>query len=249
MIYIQNNYINHKCPTSKVGQSRLGWILNTMRKFPLINDQYYHIFSRSIAKYVVFNTEKDYFRMIEYLNLYRFNEFKYKYSKFKRLSIKNQTDIINELQDTNKLVEIVAYCIMPTHFHLILKQISTNGISIFMARVLDGYSRYFNVLHERKGPLWDGHFTNVLIESDKQILHLTRYIHLNPVTAKIINKPKDWPYSSYMEYIDPRLNTLCEFSNLFDLSPKEYKVFVNDRIAYQRELSMIKHLILNDYSD
>ena len=70
-----------------------------------------------------------------------------------------------------------------------------------MRRLLNSYTRYFNEKIKRKGPLWEGRFKKVLVNSDEQLLHLTRYVHLNPVSAGIVEKPEDWPCSSYREYI------------------------------------------------
>ncbi|OGD56426.1 hypothetical protein A2V71_04650 [Candidatus Berkelbacteria bacterium RBG_13_40_8] len=150
--------------------------------------------------------------------------------------------------DSPKFVKTVAYCIMPTHFHLILGQIGNNGISKFMAKVLNSYSRYFNLRYKRKGPLWEGHFKNVLVNSDEQLLHLTRYIHLNPVSAGLIKKPEDWTFSSYPGYLSSKTDGLCEYDGLFNISSKEYKKFVNSRASYQKELSKIKCILIEDYT-
>ena len=71
-----------------------------------------------------------------------------------------------------------------------------------MGDILNSYSRYFNTKQKRKGPLWEGRFENVLIKTDEQLLHLTRYIHLNPVTAYLVDQAKDWQASSYNEYLE-----------------------------------------------
>lgn len=220
-----------------------------MRKNPLVNGQYYHVLNRSIAKYEIFNNAEDYSRMIELLNLYRFSELPCKYSKFSRLTLPYQKAIINNLsKNSNTLVEIVAYCIMPTHIHLILKQLTDGGISKYMAKVLDSYSRYFNIKHGRKGPLWEGHFDSILVDTDEQMLHLTRYIHLNPVSAGLINRPEDWKFSSYHEYLKKTKNNLCYFDEIMDIKPQAYRKFVNDRISYQKELSKIKYFLLENYT-
>lgn len=221
----------------------------TYRKDPLITGQYYHIFSRSIAKYIVFNDQDDYGRFNELINLYRFIDFNYKYSNFSDLKIEMQENIINGLNKNNVLVEIVAYCIMPTHIHLLLKQIVDNGISKYIAKILNSYTRYFNLKHHRKGPLWEGHFNNVLVDSDEQLLHLTRYIHLNPSSANLVEKPEDWAFSSYMEYIKSDVfKGVCNFDNLFNLDPTQYRKFVNDQKSYQRGLSIIKSISIDNYN-
>lgn len=221
-----------------------------MRKDALVNNQYYHIFSRSIAKYEIFIQDEDYQRILELIDLYRYHDFPCKYSHFAGLNISNQKAIVKGLKETSDLlVEIIAYCLMPTHFHLILKQNINGGIALYMKKVLDGYSKYFNVKHGRMGPLWESRFKNVLIRTDEQLLHLTRYIHLNPVSAGLVAKPEDWIFSSYKEYIrEEKESDLCNFRELFDLSPKNYKKFVLDRVDYQKQLSFIKNLLLDSYT-
>ena len=219
-----------------------------MRKIPLINGKYYHIFNRSIAKYLIFNDSSEYSRMVDIIGLFRFADFRQSYSNFIKLTPKCQAELKKPLQNSPVLVEIIAYCLMPTHFHLILKQNIDNGITNYMARVQNSYSRYFNMTHKRKGPLWEGHFSNVLIESDELMFHVTRYIHLNPVTVKIVEQPEDWDYYSYKEYTKQSFLKICCFKDIINMKPSNYKKFVNDQIAYQRELSKIKHLLIENYS-
>lgn len=221
------------------------------RKDELVNGSVYHIYTRSIAGYKIFNNKSDFIRMRRNFNLCRFSNFSMALSVYDRLSLENQTVMIARLIETNDvLVEIIAFCIMPTHIHLILKQVKDGGISKFMSKVLNGYSKYFNTKYKRSGPLWSGRFKNVLVEDDEQLLHLTRYIHLNPVSARIIDKPEEWEYSSYLEYIGEKTKYVPFISRegYFDITTDKYKEFCEDRIDYQRELSMIKSLTIEDYS-
>jgi len=224
--------------------------MTQIRKDPLENGEYYHIFSRSIAKFIVFNNTKEYLRIVDLLCLHQFANFKYKYSKYSDLDKEFQNSIFTSLvSSNNKLVEIAAYCIMPTHFHLILKQITDGGISKYVSRVLNSYTRYFNLIHRRTGPLWSGRFKSVLVSENDQLLHLTRYIHLNPTSAELTKKPDDWQYSSYNEYIDKQSGrNICVFENVIDLKQKQYEKFVVDRQKYQLELSKIKQLLIDDYT-
>ena len=90
------------------------------RKIPLKNNQYYHVFNRSIAKFVIFNDASEFERMFQLLNLYRFSNFNYKYSDYNDLDLSTQNAVVDELKSNyNVLVEIIAYCLMPTHIHLI----------------------------------------------------------------------------------------------------------------------------------
>ncbi len=222
--------------------------MNT-RKTQLTNDQHYHIFNRSIAKFVIFNNDDDYLRMKEMLNLYRFADFNYKYSKFIILDANHQSAIIHDITKKNDLlVEIVAYSLMPTHIHLVLKQVADGGITKFMGKISNSYTRYFNIKHHRKGPLWEDHFRNVLVSRDEQMLHLTRYIHLNASSAGLVENPSDWPYSSLKEYTDQDDYGFCDFKDVIDIVPAKYKKFVLDYKDYQRQISLIKTILIDDYS-
>ncbi len=222
--------------------------MTPLRKEKFINGQLYHIYSRSIAKFEVFNTAGEYARFIKLMNLFRYENFKYKYSQFNVLSDKLKSEIISNLKkDNDKLVDIVSYCLMPTHFHLILEQKSDYGISSYIRRLLNGYSKYFNLKHRRTGPLWSSRFKSVLIEDDEQLLHLTRYIHLNPTSAGLAKRPEDWQHSSYNEYINDA-NYICNYSDRLEINSKQYQKFVNDRKKYQKELSIIKSVIIDNYT-
>jgi len=223
-----------------------------LRKDNLINGEYYHIYSRSIAKYVIFNNDSEYSRMVELLDIIRFIGFNYSFSEFKALKIRNQISIKNILAKTNsKWIDIIAYSIMPTHIHLILKQNVNKGISKYMSKVLNSYSKYFNRIHMRFGPLWSGRFKSVRIESDEQMLHLTRYIHLNPSSANLVKNPISWKFSSYQEYLYDIVNSknkICDFSQIISIQARDYKKFVNDRIDFQKKISYIKSLIIENYT-
>jgi len=217
------------------------------RKEELVVGQVYHIFSRSIAGFKIINNESEFSRMRATIRYYRREKPPIKFSKFiKSARVKdNHPAETILLADQEKLVEIIAYCLMPTHLHLILKQLKENGISAFMSNILNSYTRYFNTKIDRKGPLWEGRFKNVLVETDEQLLHLTRYIHLNPVTAYLINKPEEWPASSYQEYL-LKVNDndrICKYNDILDIEPTSYREFVEDMTSYQRELATIKELL------
>lgn len=214
----------------------------------LADDYVYHIVSRSIAHYKIFNNDNDYLRMVRLLCFYQRRNPPTKFSMFLRLrgSQKFGVDqyLKEVLKDFDKLVEIIAYCLMPNHIHLVLKQLKNQRISIFMSNILNSYTRYFNILHKRKGPLWESRFKHILVRKDEQLLHLTRYIHLNPCSAKLVKRPELWKYSSYLEYIKPeQTNLIALYRGLLEINPKNYQKFVNDRKNYQQKLSEIKRII------
>lgn len=220
------------------------------RKCPLVSDQIYHIFSRSIADFKIFNNDWDYQRMLMLLYYFQIKETPNKFSYFIRnkgvetLGFYQFFTSLTKYQQ--KLNQIIAYCLMPTHIHLVIKQIDNHGISIYLNKVLNSYSRYFNTYHKRKGPLWEQRFKNVLVENDEQLVHLTRYVHLNPVSASLVKKPEHWQFSSYLEYLkNENQFKLCSYEDLLDISPKRYKKFVKDHVNYQKELSKINKISID----
>jgi len=134
---------------------------------------------------------------------------------------------------------------MPDHYHLLIKILIDRKFSKYISDVENSFSRYFNIRFKRKGPLWQSRFKAVRIKTNEQLLHVSRYIHLNPTTANLVKKPEDWIYSSYKKIIsDPKY--LREI--LTEISIKEsasYKKFVENNIDYQRKLAIIKKLLLD----
>jgi len=204
----------------------------------------YHVYNKSIAGFKIFNNEQEYKRMIALFGYYQSKKPVLSFSDFVRSSENKARELRKQAQKnaTEKLIEIVAYCIMPTHPHLILSADDKNSISVFMNRLLNSYTRYFNIRHKRKGPLWEARSKKVLIKTDEQLIHDTRYVHLNPVTAYLVEKAEGWPYSSYREYLGQagKDERLCSFKDILDITPVQYKQFVEEAIPHQRELAKLK---------
>ncbi len=126
---------------------------------------------------------------------------------------------------------------------MLIKIIYECNISNYINNVENSYSRYFNLKHKIKGPLWQSEYQSVKICNGEQLLHVSRYIHLNPTTSNLAYKPEEWKYSSYRDFISNQsiLGSLMEFSIQ---SPKQYQKFVEDRIDYQKSLRIIKKRLL-----
>lgn len=221
-----------------------------MRKDILTTGEIYHVFTRSIADYVVFNNDDDFERMRQLIKYYQI-DYNVKYSDFiaqkivQKEGFNNMFNVIKKGKET--IVQIIAYCFMPTHIHLVVKQLAKNGVSLFSKDILNSYSKYFNIQHKRKGPLWESRFKNVLVKDDEQLRHLVRYLHINPTTSKLVKKPENWEFSSYREYLGMinDSSTLCQFSDVLDINPAQYRRFINDQISYQQELAKIKKLLFD----
>lgn len=217
---------------------------------PLEKDAVYHVMSKSISGYKIFTSEVDYQRMLQAMEYFSIDQTLPKFSHFLKQAKENGKSFQPYLDECfpkpTRVVHIIAYCLMPTHVHLLLKPLKEVGTEEYIGNILNSYARFFNIRHKRNGPLWSGRFKNVRVQSDEQLWHLTRYLHLNPVTAHLIDKPQDWQFSSYHEYVTPSKvkRRLCRFSELLDIEPRSYRKFAEDQIEYQRELAKIKALLL-----
>jgi len=131
----------------------------------------------------------------------------------------------------------------------LLKQTEEDGISSFIGILMNSYTRYFNTKNGKVGPIFQGRFKAVRVESDEQLLHLSRYIHLNPYSSHILNKPEDllnYYFSSFPEYLRKIKSNYCSKELVLGnfKSREKYKEFVFDQADYQRNLEKIKHLAL-----
>jgi putative transposase len=172
-------------------------------------------------------------------------------SKFLKLSnIERERLMSVQKKENKKLVDFLAYCLMPNHFHFLLKQVSEGGISRFMSNFQNSYTRYYNIKYERVGPLFLDKFKAIRIETDDQLLHVSRYIHLNPYSSFVVKKIEDlddFMGSSLFEYLNDQ-EGICKKDYLlpFFNNIKGFKKFVWDQADYQRRLEEIKHLTLEE---
>lgn len=177
-----------------------------------VTDHIYHIYNRGVEKREVFLDMKDYRRFI--LNLYEFNDASPALNFGRNLA---QTRIEVRLQSPRKdpPVKLLAFCLMPNHFHLMVQQQTDGGITQFMRKLGTGYTNYFNIKYNRVGALFQGKFKAVLLERDAHLVHLPHYIHLNPLDLfmpewrehrikdieKAMNFLRAYRWSSFPDYI------------------------------------------------
>jgi putative transposase len=220
------------------------------RKTIFATNQYYHVFNRSINKEPIFTRQKECNRAITTINYYRFEKPPIRLSYLLALGVERRNNILKSLEDESRtLVDIVCYVLMPNHFHFLLKQNSQNGISLFLAQFQNSFTRYFNTKNNRQGHLIQGQFKAVLIEDDNQLLHVNRYIHLNPYVSYVVKNLTElekYPYSSLPEYMVTMKNEICNKNSILShfKTSKRYKKFVFDQAEYQRSLHTIQHLTL-----
>lgn len=172
-----------------------------MRKNPLVNDCYYHVYNRGVDKRDIFLNKKDVSRFV--LSIKEFNTVSPVGSI--RNVMRDKMDLENKCIRRRKrngeiLVSIVCFCINPNHFHFVLRQEKDGGISEFLKRLLGGYSKYFNKVYNRSGALFQGKFRSHLISNDRYLLKILPYVNMNNLIHDIPEEKKHLIISSNEEY-------------------------------------------------
>ena len=147
-----------------------------MKSDKIYLDQYYHILNRGNEKQVLFYSRENYLFFLKRLN--------FAIDKYG--------------------AEIICYCLMPNHFHLIIKEIFDGSISKTMLSLQTSYAKAINKQCARIGHLFQDSYQFILVERNEYLLHLSRYIHLNPVMARLVEDPEDWEFSSYRDFVGLR---------------------------------------------
>lgn len=220
-----------------------------LRKTLFANNQYYHVLNRGVGETQIFENSYGYQRFINLMNFYRFEDTHLSFSKYMKLPSTQKIEFENNLQEEgSQQIEIFAYCLMPNHFHILLKQILNGGTQKFLRNIQNGYAKYFNLKYKRYGPLFQSRFKAKVILNDEIFLHISRYIHLNPTTSFLISTEKlsSYPWSSLSEFLKAPSASFVNTNFILKMTggKNNYKKFVYDHVDYQRKLQTIKHLLL-----
>lgn len=178
----------------------------SVRRQPLITGQYYHVYNRGVDKRDIFIDKNDVYRFLESIKEFNREE------KIDSLSnLRKSTQIgVKPLSVKNELVEIVAYCLNPNHFHFILKQVSDGGISLFMKKVLGGYTSYFNIKNSRSGSLFQGTFKSQIIVNENYFNKLLGYVNKNYLVHSIPENKNSLIFSGDYEYENNKFNIISK---------------------------------------
>lgn len=213
------------------------------------NGKIYHLYNKTIDDKRIFISSKNAQRYLSLISYYRSQKATLRYSHFKELEQTLKRKMLRELSFKKYFkVNILSYCLMPTHFHLLVKQFKNSGIVRFITDVTNAFTRYFNVKHKRKGPLFLTQFKSRIIRSREQLIHVSRYIHLNPYSSGIvknIHQLPSYPWSSYPDFLYEKDKFLCDTSIILDEFNQDrikYKSFVTSNANYQQTLENIKYL-------
>lgn len=204
-----------------------------------VNRGIYHVYNRGVDKRQIFLDDADRVRFLNGLIL--FND----HGRRKDFSIKS---IANVRPSENPCVEVIAYCLMPNHYHFMLKQIVDGGVAEFMHRLGTGYTKYFNERYERSGGLFEGPYKARRVETTGYVQHLSRYIHLNPLEldaiwntgqrtwAEAIAALKAYRWSSFRHFADLEKSKFLKKDNVMRLfkDAEEYLQFLRGFVASDR---------------
>lgn len=148
--------------------------------------------------------------------------------------------LLNKAEKLNlyKEFHVIAYCLIPNHFHFYIKIKSEETTSEFFQRLQLSYSKYFNRKYERKGHVFEGRFKSKFIDIEEYAIYLSKYIHLNPVKAALVKRPEMWEFSNYCDVIERKEHCVyLDFYRNYFYYPKEYADFVNDGLTdYEKDI-------------
>ncbi|MBI2626483.1 MAG: transposase [Candidatus Nealsonbacteria bacterium] len=238
--------------------------MNPKRQFEV--GKIYHIYNRGVAKCQICEGESDTWRMLQGFCLFNDKNsaanILWQLERDRgRLTLNVLKDyILNPANKRKPLVRILAYCIMPNHFHLLAEEIEKNGITKFMQKFGAGYARYFNNKHNRVGGLFQGRFKAVPVENEQQLLYLLVYINvINPGQLvepnlkengiknmeEVLRKADEYQFGTHQEYIGKRGPLIIEKGIFTELlpTPEMYRELV-ESVLRNKKYSEIQHLFL-----
>lgn len=193
-----------------------------------VPEAYYHIYNRGLNKRVIFKDDYDYSVFLNLLKRYLSGE-----------PIKDKQGRLYE--SLHGEIELLAFCIMPTHFHLLVYQKDSQAMTKLLHKITTSYTAYFNKKYKRSGPLFQDRFKASRISKDDYLLHISRYIHLNPKDYT------NWQYSSLDYYVNKKKTDWVMPGRILDLFGNDnYLAFLKDYEAHKKMLDEIKDQLANE---
>lgn len=193
-----------------------------------VAESYYHVYFRGGNRSRIFRDESDFEKMLQlfarYLSLHE---------------VRNSAGL--SFPNYYNKLELVAFCLMPNHVHLLIYQRQQRAMTEFMRSLLTSYSMYFNKKYKRSGPLFESRYKASMISDDSYLEHITRYIHLNP------RQWRDYEYSSLPYYLHQVTDEWIDPKRILDLfaDQNEYLQFVEDYEKNKEMMDILKHELAN----
>ncbi|MBI2268315.1 MAG: transposase [Candidatus Blackburnbacteria bacterium] len=220
---------------------------NSVKEY--VTTGYYHIYNRGVEKRLIFQDQQDYGVFLSYLKTYLLpaNKDLLMEQLGNQSTSPYEKDRIRKLLRLNNFatdIILVAYCLMPNHFHILIKQNNQSAIDPFMNSLGTRYTMYFNSKYKRVGPLYQDVYKAVLVKTDEQLLHLSRYIHKQALILQgdaLQNQP-----SSYPEYCGLRNTTWIHPEEILNFFPKtQHKSYIQF-MALEEIPQITSNLIIED---
>ena len=221
------------------------------RKFKFSEGEYYHVYNRGVDKRDIFLVGDD---------SRRFQKLLFVANSTKAVEMRLVKNLpLEKIEIGEKIAAVGAYCLMPNHFHILVKEITQGGISSLMSKLSTGYSMYFNTVNKRTGSLFQGAFKAEHVDNDEYLKYLYSYIHLNPV--KLIDPTwkevgirdaeksrqylERYHHSSYPDYLgvdreEKLILSKADFPEYFD-KPKEFTEHTNDWLEFVKNGGAPQH--------
>jgi len=211
---------------------------NIVKEF--VPEAYYHIYNRGVAKQKIFLDDQDYKTFLSYLKLYL------TLSSLQGPTLKVAPSRI--LKNYFDQIKLLAYCLMPNHFHLFVWQKDANEITNFMRSLITKYAIYFNKKYKRVGPVFQGNYKAVIVKTENQFIYLSKYIHRNPLPLPTRLDLVGYKYSSYGNYLGKFSQAWVDKSEILSYFSKlnqeeSYQQFVEE--IDERDLLIIKDSMLD----
>lgn len=191
---------------------------------PYVENGYYHLYNRGAEKLPIFLKRYDYLNFIYFLKKYIAPEFKY-----------NPATSLFQPMNMSDDIDLLCFCLMPNHYHFLVKQKTKFAITDFTRRLLSSYAGYFNQKYGHGGGLFQSKLKGILIESESYLLHLSRYIHRNPKDLPGYKKNlSNYPYSSYQYYLSPTPGvSWVKTAEILSYFKTAQKTGISDALSYQ----------------
>jgi REP element-mobilizing transposase RayT len=170
------------------------------RSIRFVAGHYYHVYNRGVARQPIFREEENYRFLLRLVKRY-----------------------VEELE-----IAVIAYCLMPNHYHFLLRQDAQKPAGLLAQRVFNSYTKAFNRRYQRTGTLFEGRYQAIWVDRTEYLFHLCRYIHANPVKAGLVRKVEEWPYSNFAEWVGIRDGALVDREFVRECFPRAvlYRRFV-----------------------
>ena len=179
--------------------------------------QYYHVYNRGVIHQNIFANRENYLFLLGKIKKYL----------------------------PNYNLTFIAYCLMPNHYHFLIRVNEDDRLSPFLQILFNSYTQAYNRQQDRTGTLFEGGAQYRLVDTTEYVLQLSRYIHLNPVSAGLVRQPEDWEFSNYSEWIGMRNGTLVDLNFVRDFYPdlKSYAAFVRSELPEETKKNVSAYVI------